>query len=537
MDSQNKRTLNVVTAVITIVVAIAGFVLIGLLSVLNGSGVSTTFGEQLNAFIQTLQNMASFDPNNSVQFVKTALIIALFGITYVIGLVLIIMSIINVIRINKEGGDKRVVVSSLRLSYVLLIFFGFLVYVSYYREAVDSFVVPDIGAYIGLGLGALGVCLSTFNYLMASEKPMLNKILRVCLMMVSFVASIFVLMPTIVVEGLTTTPIILFFMLMNSAMSGGTVSTTTMIAVAMMLVLFIVAAGLVNGVGICAMDERVKKDANKEMKSKNILMVVLAAVAAILTAAALFVAPMLAPAQMITLPIFAYIAIAAMGLALVLAIVVIVLAKNEKVAENAQEVNQNSEVTVEPEPVQEPAQEEQVEEEAKAEDNNNAQVAETVVVADAVMEEAEKEEAPVEKPVQEEPVQEEVTEAPAEEEKAEEAPVEEAVKEKKAPAKKATPKAEEKKEPAKKAPSKKAAPKAEEKEEGASKKNTASYHLSKRASDNKWQVFRAGSNKVIKLFDTKVEAEEYTKRMAENQGVSYLSHASKGKNKGRIQKK
>jgi len=49
--------------------------------------------------------------------------------------------------------------------------------------------------------------------------------------------------------------------------------------------------------------------------------------------------------------------------------------------------------------------------------------------------------------------------------------------------------------------------------------------------------FTAGSNKVIKLFDTKVEAEEYTKRMAENQGVSYLSHASKGKNKGRIQKK
>ena len=69
------------------------------------------------------------------------------------------------------------------------------------------------------------------------------------------------------------------------------------------------------------------------------------------------------------------------------------------------------------------------------------------------------------------------------------------------------------------------------------KKNTASYHISKRASDNKWQVFRAGSDKVIKLFDTKVEAEEYTKRMAENQGVGYLSHASKGKNKGRIQKK
>ena len=87
--------------------------------------------------------------------------------------------------------------------------------------------------------------------------------------------------------------------------------------------------------------------------------------------------------------------------------------------------------------------------------------------------------------------------------------------------------------PAKPAP--KAAPKAALKEEP--KKNNSTYHLSKRASDNKWQVFRAGSDKVIKLFSTKAEAEAYTKQMAENQGVAYLSHASKGKNKGKIQKK
>ena len=92
--------------------------------------------------------------------------------------------------------------------------------------------------------------------------------------------------------------------------------------------------------------------------------------------------------------------------------------------------------------------------------------------------------------------------------------------------------------PAKKAEPKKAAPakKAEPKKE-APKKNTAAYHLSKRASDGKWQVFRAGSDKVIKLFDTKAEAEEYVKKMAENQGVGFLTHASKGKNKGKIQKK
>ena len=67
--------------------------------------------------------------------------------------------------------------------------------------------------------------------------------------------------------------------------------------------------------------------------------------------------------------------------------------------------------------------------------------------------------------------------------------------------------------------------------------NKAAYHVSKRASDNKWQVFRAGSDKVIKLFATKVEAEAYVKQLSKNQGVGFLTHASKGKNKGKIQKK
>ena len=65
-------------------------------------------------------------------------------------------------------------------------------------------------------------------------------------------------------------------------------------------------------------------------------------------------------------------------------------------------------------------------------------------------------------------------------------------------------------------------------------KNNAPYHVSKRASDNKWQVYRAGSDKVIKLFSTKVEAEAYVKSLSENQGVGYMAHASKGANKGKV---
>lgn len=59
------------------------------------------------------------------------------------------------------------------------------------------------------------------------------------------------------------------------------------------------------------------------------------------------------------------------------------------------------------------------------------------------------------------------------------------------------------------------------------------YHVSKRASDNKWQVFIQGSDKVIKLFDTKVEAEEYCTKMAINQSATLQIHKSKGANKGK----
>ena len=59
------------------------------------------------------------------------------------------------------------------------------------------------------------------------------------------------------------------------------------------------------------------------------------------------------------------------------------------------------------------------------------------------------------------------------------------------------------------------------------------YHVSKRASDGKWQVFIRGSDKVIKLFSTKVEAEAYCEKMAKNQGATLLVHKSKGAHKGK----
>ncbi len=76
----------------------------------------------------------------------------------------------------------------------------------------------------------------------------------------------------------------------------------------------------------------------------------------------------------------------------------------------------------------------------------------------------------------------------------------------------------------------------EEKKESRIDPKNQPYHVSKRASDRKWQVKRAGSDNVIKLFDTKDEAEEYCFQMGGNQGVKVIVHKSKGENKGKISK-
>lgn len=60
------------------------------------------------------------------------------------------------------------------------------------------------------------------------------------------------------------------------------------------------------------------------------------------------------------------------------------------------------------------------------------------------------------------------------------------------------------------------------------------YVVSKRDSDGKWTVKIKGSDKVIKLFNTKVEAEDYTHAMAANQGRAVDVRNSKGKDKGKI---
>lgn len=55
------------------------------------------------------------------------------------------------------------------------------------------------------------------------------------------------------------------------------------------------------------------------------------------------------------------------------------------------------------------------------------------------------------------------------------------------------------------------------------------YHVSKRASDGKWQVKFAKGQRAIKLFKTQAEAIEFAKKLAESQNGSIRVHSVKGK--------
>ena len=548
MDSEKKRIFRIVSGLVALVAVVAGFALIALMPVLKiTDGDSLTLQYFIGKVTPLLSNPSDMDALKAGFF--PMFVVLTYGVTYIFGLIYIIKLIVDLFS-KKEDADRKIRFDTASLSFVLLGFFAFLSFIMLQKNDPTDEIRLGLGSFLALGLGGVGALASACGYFMTSEKPVVNKVLRMCLMAVSFAAAVLVFMQIFVVEGQLMSPFHLSLIIAASSFYGGTPNMNLAMIAAGLSTALIIAFAFMNSVGVTALETRNEKT-EKAVKAHNITTIVLSAIAVVFTAAVIFVGPIVAnkPEVLAADPLHAYLALGAVVLTLVLAILVAVVP--EKAVQEG--------VTYEPseesvEEVEEPVQEEKPVEE-------KAEVAEAVVIADAVSEE------PVE-----EVKAEEVKEEPKEEEKPQEvapkeekpAPAKKSAKKEKAPAKEekkeatkkeaAPKKAEAKKEPAKKeeapkkveekkAPAKKAAPKKEEatkepeEKKEAPKKNTASYHVSKRASDNKWQVFRAGSDKVIKLFDTKVEAEEYTKRMAENQGVSYLSHASKGKNKGRIQKK
>ncbi len=534
MNLEKTKTPRIIVSVAALIASLTGLVLIGLLNIANDNGTLVTFAAQINRLIEFFKGIGqSGNPSAYLgQFFFTLIVIILYLVTYISGLVFAIKLIVDIANINKEGYEKRITNDSLRMSYVLIAFFTLFVTFLYTKDATSG-LVPEIGAYLGLGLGGLTAILSGVNFYLSSEKPTVNKILRICLMASGLVASVFVLMPVVVIDGVTTTPGHSFLGMLGQIMTGNFSGLNEMLLVITLslFVVLLLSSTFAYTVGRDSISVKLGKKDEEDKEPSSVLLIVLAIIAVLFASGAAFAVPFMAsliPSVSLTTHVYAYIGFAFAALTFVLAVVVVALKKNEK-DEQKEETNEEAQpeeeekVEEEPteEPIEEPVEEDKQEEAKEAEEAEaKEEVATAAIIADVATEE------PTEEVKEETPVEEKSEEPTEEAQPVEEKPV----KEKKTPKKAAPKKTEEKKAPAKK-------PAAKKEEASKEAKKNASYHISKRASDNKWQVFRAGSDKVIKLFDTKVEAEEYTKRMAENQGVSYLSHASKGKNKGKIQKK
>ena len=495
MNLTNTRLPRQLASLLTILATVTGLVLIGVLPIFNGANGPVTLANYIHEVTNFMKNITSVDPTKLSSYLHMTFNVAVYLATYITALIFLIKCIISLAKLRIEPGSKRIVFDSLKLSFTLLTFFGFSMFLNYSNLASIA-----VGGYLALGLGVGAVLFALANFFMASQKESLNKLLRICFVLVAYAASIIVLMPTITVSNASMGPGLYLFTIINEMIVSGTVDYAVLSGAFTMFVLLVVAYAFVSTEAAKIIDERTKNN------GRRVASIVLTAIAFVLTLGALFGGKLTIPNGVIGLSTFGIVSIVLMALTVILAILVFVLTKKEEVVITPIEFTQYN---TEEQEIEETPVEETPVEEVKKEATTEEATTEEVVSSDEFIAAATISEVAIEEKA-EEPVK-------------EEEPAKEKANKVETPKKEAT----------KKASTKKSKEKKEDKE---AKKN-ASYHISKRASDNKWQVFRAGSEKVIKLFDTKVEAEEYTKVMAENQGVGYLSHASKGKNKGRIQKK
>ena len=61
------------------------------------------------------------------------------------------------------------------------------------------------------------------------------------------------------------------------------------------------------------------------------------------------------------------------------------------------------------------------------------------------------------------------------------------------------------------------------------RKRIERYHISQDPKDKKWRVFLAGSDKVIKKFDTQLQAYGYAQNLSDNNDRGIVVHSKKGK--------
>ena len=379
MDSEKKRIFRIVSGLVALVAVAAGFALIALMPVLKiTDGDSLTLQYFIGKVTPLLSNPSDMDALKAGFF--PMFVVLTYGVTYIFGLIYIIKLIVDLFS-KKEDADRKIRFDTASLSFVLLGFFAFLSFIMLQKNDPTDEIRLGLGSFLALGLGGVGALASACGYFMTSEKPVVNKVLRMCLMAVSFAAAVLVFMQIFVVEGQFMSPFHLSLIIAASSFYGGTPNMNLAMIAAGLSTALIIAFAFMNSVGVTALETRNEKT-EKAVKAHNILMIVLSAIAVVLTAAVIFVGPIVVkdPEVLSADPLHAYLALGAVVLALVLAILVAVVP--EKAVQEGVAYEPSEEEPVEPveEPVEEPVQEEKPVEE-------KAEVAEAVVIADAVSEE------------------------------------------------------------------------------------------------------------------------------------------------------
>ena len=205
-----------------------------------------------------------------------------------------------------------------------------------------------------------------------------------------------------------------------------------------------------------------------------------------------------------TLPIWAWIVIAAVVLILII-VIAVVAAKAHRAKKEQTEEEELSAPAEEVQPVAEPVQDEE---------------AAPVTVKE--------EPAPAEKTVQEEPAKPAPAPAPAQKAPAQQKPVQQKAEQAKPAAAKPAPAAK----PVQKAEKPSEQPEEQPVAQSAyvpqAAAQTKVYHITKRKSDGKWQVKFNNGKKAIKLFDTQNQAIDYAKALAQNQEAGIMIHKEDG---------
>ena len=321
MDSEKKRIFRIVSGLVALVAVVAGFALIALMPVLKiTDGDSLTLQYFIGKVTPLLSNPSDVDALKAGFF--PMFVVLTYGVTYIFGLIYIIKLIVDLFS-KKEDADRKIRFDTASLSFVLLGFFAFLSFIYLQKNDPTDEIRLGLGSFLALGLGGVGALASACGYFMTSEKPVVNKVLRMCLMAVSFAAAVLVFMQIFVVEGQLMSPFHLSLIMAASSFYGGTPSMTLVMIATGLSTALIIAFAFMNSVGVTALETR-KEKVEKAVKAHNILMIVLSAIAVVLTAAVIFVGPIVVkdPEVLSADPLHAYLALGAVVLALVLAILV-----------------------------------------------------------------------------------------------------------------------------------------------------------------------------------------------------------------------